>query len=258
MRTRRRVKFTQSHAGATALSICVLVACGTSSTSSPSGGGGGGVDAGSDVRTASGKKSIPADLRSFEANGEGMCEAPATPDWQTCQDILAQANGTWATLKPVLLADGANANSISQIESLLAKYTSDVKQTAVRDAETDANSMNALIPDFFDLYDFAVPSDTLRLDAAYRFVEIQGEHSDWATASTGLDKTKAVWARLRPLVATRAGQRTDIAAARTVIADVDATFDAIAAAIIAKSSPDTMKAATRGLDLVDVLEQTFQ
>ncbi len=96
------------------------------------------------------------------------------------------------------------------------------------------------------------------LDASYRLVEIQGEHSDWATAPMALEKTKTVWARLKPLVASKASQRTDIPAARTVVADVDATFGAIEAAIAAKNSAETRKAATRGLDLVDVLEQTFQ
>ncbi len=236
------------HGSLVALALC---ACSTTSTN-------GAADAGVDGATASGKKVTPTALRSFEANGEGMCEAPATPDWLTSQMLLDQANGTWATLRPQLLGDGARATSLAQVDMLLAKYTTDVKQTIVRDAETDANTMNALIPEFFELYDFAVPSDAQRLDAAYRLVEIQGQHSDFVTATTALDKTKAIWARLRPVVAAKAPSRTDIPAAMTVVADVDATFGNIEAAITAKNALDLKKAATVGLDLVDVLEQTFQ
>jgi hypothetical protein len=214
-------------------------------------------DAGMDTRPPSGKKPVPADLKSFESNGEGMCEAPVTPDWATAQTLFTQASGTWAKLKVTLAADGASPASIAKIDGLLTQYGADVTKKLSREAETGSNAINATVPDFFDLYDSAVPSDALRLDAAFRFAEIQGEYSDWPTAATALDRTKAAWTNLKPLVTEAAAKRTDVPAGKTVVADVDAAIAAMAAAIAAKNATDLKASAHNGLDLVDVVEQVF-
>lgn len=228
----------------------LLTGCGSGSSNSapPSDAGG----------TDSGKSAPPSELLSFESNGEGMCEAPVTPDWKTASDILTQANGTWAKLKVKLAADGADAKTIASIDKLLTTYGTDVSMKLVREAETDANTINGLVPDFFELYDQPVPSDTFRLDAAFRFLEIQGEHSDYTTGATALAKTKAVWGKLKPLVASKAATRADIPDAATVVADVDAALAQAETALSAKNDADIKTAAHRGLDLVDVVEQTFK
>jgi hypothetical protein len=222
---------------------CLLVACtGANAGSTPDAGG----------------KAVPADLKSFESNGEGLSESPATPDWITAQSILDQANGTWKTLKPTLLADGASAATVAKVDDLLVKYGADVQQKATRAAETDANSINWLVPDFFDRYASPVPSDALRLDAGFRLVEIQGEYSDWAVATTELERTKVVWGRLKPLTVPKVAARKDVAGGDTVVPDVDTALSAAAAAIASKDATELKKQAKRGLDLVDVVEQAFK
>jgi hypothetical protein len=234
------------------LHIVFVAACGANanSASAPVGAG--------SKSGAGQKKAVPADLKSFESNGEGLSEAPITGDWAKAQGILDQAKITWTALKPGLAADGANASSVAKIDDLLTKYASDVRGKSAREAETDANAISFVVPDLFDLYEFPVPTDALRLDAEYRLVQIHGEYADWTAASSELDRAKAVWARLKSVVTSQAAKRTRVAGAVTVIADVDAVFASTASAISGKSSSDTIAQTTRGLDLVDVVEQVFE
>jgi hypothetical protein len=210
------------------------------------------------VGSDAGKKPVPADLKSFESNGEGLSEVPLTPDWVKAQMILDQAKTTWSTLKPTLKLDGAKVAQLDAIDAQLAKYAADVTAKSVRAAETDANAISLIVPDFFDLYDFPVPSDALRLDGEYRLTQIQGEYSDWAPAAAEFTKAQAIWTRMKTNVKAKVPSRTDVMGSASVVADVDQNLIALTAAITAKDSAKVISLAKTGLDLVDVVEQLFE
>lgn len=206
----------------------------------------------------SGKRPVPADLKSFESNGEGMSEAPLAADWVKARSILGQATTTWAALKAPLRTDGATAASVTTIDDLLASYQTQLDRMAMRESETAANAISLLVPDYFDLYEFPVPSDALRLDAELRLTQIQGEYSDWAAAASELTRAKAVWLRIKAWVLSQAAQRADVIGSKTVVADVDAALEATSTAITGHDSAATVAKCKTGLDLVDIVEQVFE
>ncbi|MBI5532147.1 MAG: hypothetical protein HY898_05510 [Deltaproteobacteria bacterium] len=232
-----------------AFGIMLAMACGASSTtpSTPN-----------DAATDADRPQVPDALRSFESNAEGCGEAARAGDWTKAQGILDQANANWAKVKPDVQARGASAATVKIIDDALSALATSVPGKLSREAQTQSNSISETVPDFFDLYTFAVPSDALRLDAAFRHTQIDGEFSDWPACSTDLANVNTIWKRLKPAVDQKAPTRTDVPGAQTVAGDIDATFAKAQTAIGAANSLDTVNASQTGLDLVDVVEQIFE
>jgi hypothetical protein len=238
--------------------------CGTSSSpATPTDGG-----SPSDSATDSGLQPSPAILRQFESGAEAMSESPRgqlpqhVPDWQGAMDAYSADMGLWTQVKPIVLAAGASMSTITEIESALAAYLTDVNMQKQREAETDANRITLAVPDLFDHFYYAAPTDTLRLDGTFRQTQIDAEYADWAAAQRDLDRTKMVWANLKPKVAAQAPNRPDIAGAATVVSDVDGTLSALQVSIgqdgsMSTDVNDVETLAQSGLDETDTCEQIF-
>jgi hypothetical protein len=222
----------------------------------------------SDSTTDSGLQPSPAILRQFESGAEAMSESPRgqlpqhLPDWQGAMDAYTADMGLWTQVKPLVQSAGASTSTINEIESALAAYLTDVNMQKQREAETDANRITLAVPDLFDHFYYAAPTDTLRLDGTFRQTQIDAEYADWAAAQKDLDRTKMVWANLKPKVAAEAPNRPDIAGAATVVADVDGTLNALQLSIGQDGSMPTDVAdvetlAQKGLDETDTCEQIF-
>jgi hypothetical protein len=197
-----------------------------------------------------------------------MSEAPEgalpahVPDWVGAQAAHDSTATLWGQVKPLVVAAGAQTATITEIESALAAYEADLTGRSQRGAETDANRITLAVPDLFDLFAYQAPTDTLRLDGAFRQLQIEAEYSDWAKARTDLDATRTVWNRLRPAVVAKAPSRPDIIGSATVAADVESALTGGQALIaddggLPTDSVNLEIQAQRGLDLVDVCEQIF-
>jgi hypothetical protein len=207
-------------------------------------------------------------LRQFESGAEAMSESargalPAhVADWQGAQDAVAADTALWTQVKPLVVAAGAKMATVAEIESALASYQADVTAQKQREAESDGNRITKAVPDLFDLFSYAAPTDTLRLDGTFRQLQIDAEFADWASCEKDLDDTRAVWARLAPLVGPVAAMRPDIAGAVTVVKDVDANLQLIQTFLTQDAGGATEVAdlevqAQTGLDQTDTCEQVF-
>ena len=230
------------------LAGCVVLAACTSP--SGSGGDGGAPDAA--------KPFAPATLRSFESAAEGVSDAAKVPDFAKAQSVLGEAQTTWNALVPQLQAAGASNAKLQAVDGLLQRAAADIGARTQRAVETDGNTVSLTVPDFFDLYSYAVPTDVLRGDGVFRQLQIEAEYSDWAMAATDLQAVQQVWARLEPMVAEQAPRRPDIMGAATLAADLDGDVMRCQSALAAKDSAALQTAAQDGLDLVDVAEQIFK
>jgi hypothetical protein len=250
----------------------VLAACSSSTPASPTDAGAGGEaappEAGADATGDAGKPPSPAILRSFESGAEAMSESargglPAhVADWQGAQDAYIADSALWQQVKPVVVVAGAKPATIREIESALAAFQGDVMGQMQRAAESDANRITLAVPDLFDLFTYAAPTDTLRLDGTFRQLQIDAEFSDFANCQKDLDDTIAVWTRLKPLVAAQAPTRTDVMGAATVVQDVDGNLQLIQTFLTqdaggATESADVEVQAQTGLDQTDICEQVF-
>ncbi len=242
------------------LLVAVTLGC-SSSPAAPASG----ADAAADAPLAdtsvvdSGKPYAPANLRSFESNAEGIGDNCKIVAFVKAKAILGQANANWATLRPQVQAAGAGAALIKQADDLLAKLALDLGTSPdQRACETDANALSLTVPDMFDFYTFNVPSDVLRGDGVFRQLQIDGEYLDWANAPKDLATTKALWVKLKPVVAAQAPTRLDIPGAATVVADTDKTIGDCDTAVTAKDSIGLQTAGQAGLDEIDVSETIFK
>lgn len=215
----------------------------------------GAVDMGSGDAAA---RPAPTDLSSFESNAEGIGVAAMAKDFTKAKAILDSANGTWATLRAVLVKDGAKGDALARVDDALAKLKVDLAAPLAKDAEYHANQISLIVPDFFDLYTFAVPSEALRLDAWFRELQIDGEYADLTKGASSLAAAKASWAKLKPTTAPKAAPRSDLPGATTVVADLDKVLADLDAAFAAKTAPTVVTLAQTGLDLVDVVEAVFK
>jgi hypothetical protein len=205
---------------------------------------------------AAGKQLAPAELRSLESNGEGASEAAGAADWTRAVGILGEARTNWTRLKPQVQASAAPA--IDAIDAALARLATDVTAQDQRAAETDGNAISRAVPDLFDLYAFAVPSDALRLDAWIRLLQIDASFSDWPASAKDVAQVGAVWSRLRPPTGPQAAQHPDIAGSKTVVVDLDAQVTALMTAVAGRDAATLATGSKHGLDLVDVVEQVFE
>lgn len=234
------------------LTAVTTLACSSATPTTPA------TDAGvADVQQDSGNLA-PTNLRSFESNAEGVSDACKVSDFPKAQAILDQAKSNWAIIKPLALGAGTPQTVLDKIDATLATITTDVSSTKKRACETDANVLTLVIPDIFDHFTYAVPSDALRGDGVFRQLQIDSEYSDFTTADADLAATNAVWARLRPLTVTQAPKRTDIPGSTTVVADTDATLAQLKTAIANKDVATLATASQAGLDEIDTIETIFK
>ena len=243
----------------------ILTACSSSSGAGAPSGDAGAVDgapfsdaSAHDADDASGKPFAPFQLRSFESNAEGVSDACKIADYAKARAILGEANTNWTALKPQVQAASAPAPLVARIDDTLAKIAADLTGSMQRACESDANVVTLAVPDLFDLYSFPVPSDALRGDGVFRQLQIDGEYSDFAAGVPDLAATKAVWARLKPLVVVQAPTRADIPGSATVVADMDKAIADCDAAIKASDRAALGVAAQNGLDDIDVVETIFK
>ncbi len=204
------------------------------------------------------KMPAPATLRSVESNAEGISDAAKVGDFAKATAILNEGRSTWTSLKPSLTMAGASADSMSAFDALFAKVTGDLTSKAQRAAESDANAISLAVPDFFDLFEFAVPSDALRGDGVFRQLQIEAEYSDWGVAASDLTAVKEVWSRLRPLVVMKAPMRSDIPGSSTVVADLDGAIEHAQDQLTAHDAAKLQASAQDGLDYIDVVETIFK
>ncbi len=201
---------------------------------------------------------VPTNLRSFESNAEGVSDACKVSDFAKAQAILDQAKSNWSTIKPLALAAGTPQTVIDKVEATLPIITTDVSGSKKRECETDANVLTLIIPDVFDHFTYAVPSDALRGDGVFRQLQIDSEYSDFTTADADLAAANAVWMRLRPGTVTQAPKRADIPGSSTVVADTDATLVQCKTAITNKDVATLITASQAGLDEIDTIETIFK
>ena len=248
-----------------AIAVVACCHCGDSSETTPNPADAGGVkDATPDVAPVDagaetgGKPAAPTNLRALESNAEGISDACKVADYAKAQGVLGEANTNWNTIKPLVGTAGASAALIAKIDAQLAKMAADITGKLQRDCESDANAATLTIPDLFDLYTFAVPSDALRGDGVFRQLQIDSEYKDFAAAAPDLASTKTVWARLRPLAVVQAGKRTDVPGTATVVADMDTAIQKCEVAITATDQAGLGTEAQNGLDYIDTVETMFK
>ena len=205
------------------------------------------------------RSTVPTHLQAMERNAEGLSEKAAIDDWPTAQAILDQAKAHWVIAGPDAKAKGGKQATLDAIGGALASLTTDVSNKASRATQTRANSISMNVPDLFELYTDPIPSDALRLDSAFRQLQIDVTFDDYAAGKADVAKLKEIWLRLRPLAVPAAARRTEaeITGSSTVIRDVDACTAAADAAVNSASKADGLSQAQRGLDLVDVVEHLF-
>ncbi len=238
--------------------------CSSSSSSNPSPADAGGVldatpDATQDAGPDTGGKPIaPTQLRAFESNAEGISDACKVADYTKAQGVLGEANTNWNTIKPLVGPAGASAALIAKIDAQLSKMAADITGKLQRECESDANAATLTIPDLFDFYTFAVPSDALRGDGVFRQLQIDSEYKDFTAAVRDLASTKMVWARLRPLAVVQASKRSDVPGTGTVVADMDKAIQKCEAAITAMDPAALGTEAQNGLDYIDTVETMFK
>jgi hypothetical protein len=206
---------------------------------------------------SSGKPQAPDTLRSFESNSEGLSEAPGLPDWAKAATILNDAHTAWSTLKATVVAQGAPAATVSGIDAALAAADSDVPAMKARETESDGNSISRLVPDLFDLYTFATPSDALRLDAHIRRLQIDASFADWTACAADMGPIQSDWTRLKPVLMPQAAKRADIMGSQTVVSDLDTNVSTMQTMIGAHDAAGLATQTKTGLDLVDVAEHVF-
>lgn len=200
----------------------------------------------------------PTTLRSFESNAEGIGDACKIADYVKAQAIVGEAKTNWNVLEPLASSAGVPIGVTQKIAATLDLVASDISATKQRACETDANVITLTVPDIFDHFVYAVPSDGLRGDGVFRQLQIDAEYAAFETADADLAAAEAVWNRLGPLVSAQAPKHADIPGAATVVADTDTTMMQLRAAIDAKSATDLATASQAGLDEIDTMESIFK
>jgi hypothetical protein len=132
----------------------------------------------------------------------------------------------------------------SHVEELLVKGGGEPLEIALA-----ANSISALMPDFFRLFKTDVPPDVLELDYLDREAQLRSLAHDGDKVSAAVGQLEQTWNGLRPQIVDAGGEQEASQFTKHVAAmkKLDQSGDASA----------LQREAVNGLELVDALEKVF-
>ena len=200
--------------------------------------------------TTTGKKPVPASLRTAESASEDIIDLALQHDRvgvvARAKVLKAVADGPAAS---ALRTSGVPAPQIVEFQRRAAVVARVAAEAPLLDVALASNASFELVPGFFARYDDPVPATVLKLDYldfAAKLRSLQGDTRALGAAVSSLERT---WGRLRPDVVAAGGEK--------VAPLFDAHVDAMRALVANRRPAQTQKEAQHGLDLVDEVESVY-
>jgi hypothetical protein len=222
---------------AAALSLSTAFACGQ-------------VPAGTDAaQNATAKRTVPPEVRDFEAQAEDAYDVAFGGDVAGVQTAAASMAKLWkTTLRRMVDHDGLSDASLHALDGSLAQLSS-LSATSKDNVALAraANAVTGTMDDVVALYHPKVPPTIITLDFLGRELVLDcAKGSDLRAAWAHLRTLKAEWLGLRPKVLQVGG--------KDQAAGVDDALSGAASALAAHDWPGLLKQAQAELELVDAIE----
>mgnify|MGYP006915169736 CR=1 FL=1 len=200
---------------------------------------------------AAARRRIPPSFESLESATEDTGETAEAGEWEKAGQCSSRARAAWSDLRPRVLADGASQPLIDRVDAALARLEADVRSADARAAALEANALGGALADLADLYS-AFP--LLRLDVAFRRVQLGAKYADWSEVSRGVSDAQMAWTRWQAGARARMDGRSKAA---STAQRIDRTLAQLATATETRATHDAATLASEGLELVDEMEKVF-
>ncbi len=109
-----------------------------------------------------------------------------------------------------------------------------------------------------ELLAIPVPTVALQLDALLRHLEIDGEFSDWPSASIHLAQARATWKRLEPALAARTRANPRLREARKAAREMARSLALSAEAVNMECRDEVMRYARKAIGQIEAIERVFE
>jgi hypothetical protein len=193
---------------------------------------------------------VPAPLATIESRAEDILDAVPKAAWGEVRAALGAIQLAWVQYRPQAVQDGIARDRQTAVQAALARLARAVRSQAPRDALHAANALAGAATEISAAYHPAVPADIGRLDVCERQIALEAADGNWAGAEQGLRQLETVWRRVRPGILEHGGQAPAAEFDTSLTAQQQAFGVHDAAALTAETS--------RGLDVVDALEQVYR
>lgn len=191
---------------------------------------------------------VPSALDQLESGAEDIIDLINNKDWARAQSTVDAMEQSLADLQPSFQAANVPQSLVNEIRTRLTMLETQVKAQNAYEAKVQANAITRVIPDIFDHYRVAVPTDLGRLDYLGRELLLNVEKGDWTAARNTAAEVQRVWSRLKPMLN---------ATAQKSAADFESTVNALSSDARNMDRTATTRDANALLDKVDVLEQAY-
>ena len=193
---------------------------------------------------------VPGPLHTMEEGAEDIIDRAPNGGWDKIATQVAAMNEAWKEYQPQAAAAGASQTVQDALSAALKSLQTAATANDAAGTMQAANDASAAVIEMYALYNPTVPADIGQLDVLERQVVLDVAANDFTAASASLNKTKEVWAKIKPSVLSHNGQ------------DAAAQFEASLAtqetALQAKDAQNLTSEAKNGLELVDVLEKVYE
>jgi hypothetical protein len=192
---------------------------------------------------------VPNSLKTIEAAAEDIIDLAPSGNWDKINTDVTGIANAWKSYQPQAGKDGVSQKIQAAMTSAIERLQT--ASTAQDAAETmqGSNDVSAAVVEMFALYNPKVPADIGRLDVLERQVILDVAAKDYSAAMENLDKTKAVWEEVKPLVLEHNG--------KDVAEEFDASLAAQESALNDKDDSALTSEARNALEIVDALERLY-
>lgn len=194
------------------------------------------------------KAALPAQLDELESAAEDIMDDADSGDWAKAQQKVDTIKKDLAALEPVFQSAGVSSSLIDGIKTPLASLEQQVGAKNALEVKVQANQITKVIPDIYDSFQVAMPTDLGRLDYLGREVALNAQKGDWTAAASSMGEIENVWARLKPNLNSTAQQSA---------ADFESSVNALASDVGKQDANAVSTDSTALLDKVDVLEKAY-
>lgn len=193
---------------------------------------------------------VPPALATIETTAEDAFDMALAGDSAAIQQKVTDLTSAWDQYRARATADGVSDSAVSSLDGSIQAFVAlAAGAPAAVELARAANAVSEMLPQFYDLYQPAVPSQVLSLDYLGREMELDAIEGDFDRAIADLQRIDEAWQGFRDQVVA-AGGANEAAA-------FDQSITAEGTAIESRDGVSLEAAAVQQLDLVDAIEQIF-
>jgi len=202
------------------------------------------------VAGCSGGGSIPDALSAIEGDAEHAYDVALVEDYTQLAETAGTIDAAWTDFRPTAEADGASGTVLAGVDDAIAALvdSAGLEEGAAASGRA-ANGVSEFMPQLYDLYAPAVPSEVLALDYLGREVVLDGMDGDFTAAGSDVETLASTWESVRQAVLDAGGDAE--------ATDFDASVELLRSLAAGDDAQALIDEANVNLELVDVLEGVF-